>query len=122
VWSEKQPLYGRVLAPDRKGAGAVVRCGARNCRYTVALSPQSAAVAFAARWAAKRLVGTARSFPTELTVPRGAAINVAGVNNVTVTGTHRRRGALNSMMGQQLEEVAGRGELTAMLIASEAPI
>jgi predicted acetyltransferase len=70
----------------------------------------------------QRMVGTARSFPTELTVPGGAAIKVAGVTNVTVTGTHRRRGALNSMMRQQLDEVAGRGELAAMLIASEAPI
>jgi predicted acetyltransferase len=70
----------------------------------------------------QRMVGTARSFGAELTVPGGAAIKVAGVTNVTVTGTHRRRGALSSMMRQQLEEVAGRGELAAMLIASEAPI
>ena len=68
------------------------------------------------------VIGTARSFATELTVPGGAAINVGAVTNVTVTGTHRRRGVLNTMMRAQLEEIAGRGEAAAILIASEAPI
>jgi predicted acetyltransferase len=68
------------------------------------------------------MVGTARSFATELTVPGGATVPVAGVTNVTVTGTHRRRGVLTSMMRSQLDEVAGRGEVAAILIASEAPI
>ena len=67
-------------------------------------------------------IGTARSFATELTVPGGAVVNAGAVTNVTVTGTHRRRGVLNSMMRQQLDEIAGRGELAAILIASEAPI
>jgi len=68
------------------------------------------------------MIGTARSFATELTVPGGGAINVGAVTNVTVTGTHRRRGALTAMMRAQLDEIAGRGEAAAILIASEAPI
>ncbi len=68
------------------------------------------------------MVGTARSFRTELTVPGGAALPVAAVTNVTVTGTHRRRGVLRSMMGSQLGDVAARGEPAAILVASEAPI
>jgi predicted acetyltransferase len=68
------------------------------------------------------MIGTARSFPTELTVPGGATLAVAAVTNVTVTGTHRRRGVMTSMMRAQLDEVAGRGEPGAILIASEAPI
>jgi predicted acetyltransferase len=49
-------------------------------------------------------------------------VPVAAVTNVTVTGTHRRQGVLTSMMRSQLDEVAGRGEPAAILIASEAPI
>lgn len=70
----------------------------------------------------RHLIGTARSFATELTVPGGALLGVGAVTNVTVTGTHRRRGILNAMMRMQLEEIAGRGEPAAILIASEAPI
>ncbi|MHB8466178.1 MAG: GNAT family N-acetyltransferase [Acidimicrobiales bacterium] len=69
-----------------------------------------------------RVVGTARSFPTELTLPGAVTVGVAGVTNVTVTATHRRRGLLTEMMRQQLDELAGRGEPLAILIASEAPI
>ena len=68
------------------------------------------------------VVGTARSFAAELTVPGGAAVPVGAITNVTVTATHRRRGLLTEMMRQQLEVIAGRGEPAAILIASEAPI
>ena len=67
-------------------------------------------------------VGTARSFPTLLTVPGPHALAVAAVTNVTVQATHRRRGVLTEMMRRQLDEVAARGEAAAILIASEAPI
>jgi predicted acetyltransferase len=68
------------------------------------------------------IVGTARSFPTPLTVPGPAHLAAAAVSSVTVRATHRRMGALTEMMRQQLDEVASRGEAVAVLIASEAPI
>jgi predicted acetyltransferase len=68
------------------------------------------------------IVGTARSFVTPLTVPGPCDLTAAAVTSVTVQATHRRRGALTEMMRQQLDEIAGRGESLAILIASEAPI
>jgi predicted acetyltransferase len=68
------------------------------------------------------IVGTARSFATPLTVPGPCELTAAAVTQVTVHATHRRRGALTELMRQQLDEVAGRDEPVAVLIASEAPI
>ena len=69
-----------------------------------------------------RPVGTFRSFPTELTLPGGGQVAVAGVTNVTVTATHRRQGLLTRMMERDLRDDAERGEVAAILIASEWPI
>lgn len=68
------------------------------------------------------IVGTASSYPFELTVPGGASVPVAGVTGVGVLPTHRRRGILTSMMEAQLADVADRGEVAAVLIASEGAI
>lgn len=68
------------------------------------------------------IVGAASSFRFDLTVPGGVAVPVAGVTNVTVLPTHRRRGILRSMMVRQLDEVAARGEVAAVLNASESAI
>ncbi|HEY2429924.1 MAG TPA: GNAT family N-acetyltransferase, partial [Acidimicrobiales bacterium] len=68
------------------------------------------------------VVGTARSFAAELTVPGGALLAVGAVTAVTVTATHRRRGLLTEMMRQQLATMARLGEPAAILIASESPI
>ncbi len=68
------------------------------------------------------IVGTARSFASPLTVPGPLELDVAAVSNVTVRASHRRRGLLTEMMRRQLDEIAGRGEVAAILIASEAPI
>ena len=68
------------------------------------------------------MVGTARSFRTELTLPGGGQVPVGAVTNVVVTPTHRRRGVLTEMMTAQLDDIAQRGEPAAILIASEAPI
>jgi predicted acetyltransferase len=76
----------------------------------------------AASKAASRVVGTARSFPTPLTVPGGRSVIAGAVTNVTVAPTFRRRGVLRAMMTAQLEDVASREEPVAILIASEAPI
>ena len=69
-----------------------------------------------------RVVGAAASYPFEMTVPGGTSISVAGVTAVGVAGTDRRRGALRSMMEFQLDDVARRGEVAAILNASESSI
>jgi predicted acetyltransferase len=68
-----------------------------------------------------RVVGTLRSFPTELTLP-GGSVSCAALTNVTVTGTHRRRGLLTQMLTRDLAESAERGEVVGALIAAEYPI
>lgn len=69
-----------------------------------------------------RIVGTAASFPTRISVPGGLDVAAAGVTAVTVMPTHRRRGLLTEMMRQQLDDVGRRGEPLAVLVAAEAPI
>jgi predicted acetyltransferase len=66
-----------------------------------------------------RIVGTYRSFGTSLTVPGGARVAVAAVTNVAVVPTHRRRGLLRAMSDQDLRADRERGEVAAILIASE---
>ncbi len=68
------------------------------------------------------VVGAAGSYPFEMTVPGGAAVPVAGVTAVAVAATHRRRGALTGMMRYQLDDVAARGDVAAVLNASESII
>ena len=67
------------------------------------------------------IVGGARAFPFELSVP-GGSLPCAGVTAVGVHPTHRRRGVLRSMMDAQLRDVHGRGEPIAALWASEETI
>ena len=68
------------------------------------------------------LVGTTRSFATEVTLPGGAPVAAGAVTAVTVMPTHRRRGVLTGMMRAQHEDLVRRGEPLAVLIAAEAPI
>ncbi len=68
-----------------------------------------------------RVVGTLRSFRTDLTVP-GGQVSCSALTNVTVTGTHRRRGLLTRMIGRDLAESADRGEVVSSLISAEYPI
>ena len=68
------------------------------------------------------LVGAAASYAMDMTVPGGGTIPVAGVTAVGVAGTHRRRGALRSMMEFQLDDTVRRGEVAAILNASESNI
>jgi len=74
-----------------------------------------------AAWDGGAAVGTAASYPFELTVPGGVA-GAAGVTWVGVHPSHRRRGILTELMRRQLEDVRERGEPIAILWASEAPI
>ncbi|MDX1660041.1 MAG: GNAT family N-acetyltransferase [Nitriliruptorales bacterium] len=69
-----------------------------------------------------KVVGTYRSWATELTLPGGDTLPAAAVTNVTVTPTHRRRRLLTEMITRDLRESQQRGEALSVLIASEYPI
>jgi predicted acetyltransferase len=72
-------------------------------------------------WAAydgDRIIATLRSFPAELTVPGGALLAADAVTNVATMPSHRRRGALTSMMTASLEAAAQRGDPLSILIAA----
>ncbi|MGH3437612.1 MAG: GNAT family N-acetyltransferase [Sciscionella sp.] len=68
------------------------------------------------------LVGTARSFDAELTVPGGAHLPMAAVSDVGVRADRTRRGVLTAMMRAQLASVAEHAVPVASLRASEAVI
>ena len=67
------------------------------------------------------IVGGANSHRLEMSVPGGSAI-VAGVSNVAVQPTHRRRGIMSMMMRHQIDDVHQRGEPLAALFATESAI
>ena len=69
-----------------------------------------------------RVVGTLRSFASELTVPGGAHVPATAVAAVTVLPTYRRRGILRGMISAEHVAARERGEVVAMLHASEAVI
>src|SRR5579859_1977598 len=69
----------------------------------------------------KEVVGGAGAFTFDMSVP-GGSLPCAGVTVVGVYPTHRRRGALRSMMDAQLRDVHERGEPIAALWASEETI
>jgi predicted acetyltransferase len=79
---------------------------------------------YARTWGAfdGRVVGTLRSWATELTVPGGALVPAAAVAGVTVLPSHRRRGILRRMIAAEHEAARERGEPIALLYASEASI
>ncbi|GHF91976.1 MULTISPECIES: GNAT family N-acetyltransferase [Amycolatopsis] len=68
------------------------------------------------------LVGTARSFDAELTVPGGARLPMVGVTSVGVRADRTRRGVLRALMTTQLADFAARGVVFANLLATEAGI
>ena len=69
-----------------------------------------------------RIVGVSRNYSLELTLPGGAVLPAAGVSEVAVLPTHRRRGLLRSMMDRLLDDAVAHGEPVAMLTASEGGI
>lgn len=68
------------------------------------------------------LVGTARSWDAELTVPGGAQVPTAMVTDVGVRADRTRRGLLTSLMRAQFADFAERGMVAAALHASEGEI
>jgi predicted acetyltransferase len=76
-------------------------------------------------WAALddgRVVGTTRTWPTQLTVPGNAQVPASAVAAVTVRPTHRRRGLLRRLLGAEHAAARERGEVVSLLYASEYPI
>jgi predicted acetyltransferase len=67
------------------------------------------------------IVGGAHSHRLEMSIPGGSAV-VAGVANVAVQPTHRRRGLMTRMMHHQIRDIHQRGEPLATLFASESII
>jgi predicted acetyltransferase len=68
------------------------------------------------------LVGTARSFDAEMTVPGGKRVPLAAVTGVGVRPDRTRRGILTELMRTQLRDLSARGVPLAALYASEAII
>ncbi|HKN53125.1 MAG TPA: GNAT family N-acetyltransferase [Amycolatopsis sp.] len=68
------------------------------------------------------LIGTARFFDAEMTVPGGATVPMAGVTMVAVRPDRTRRGVLRALMAAQLEDFASRGVAIASLYPTEGVI
>ncbi|UMP04969.1 GNAT family N-acetyltransferase [Amycolatopsis sp. EV170708-02-1] len=68
------------------------------------------------------LIGTVRSFDSEVTVPGGGTTPLAAVSLVGVRADRIRRGVLTALMRAQFEDFAARGVPAAMLHASEGAI
>ena len=76
-------------------------------------------------WAAfetNRIVGTFRSWGGEMTVPGCGRVKASAVTGVGVLPTHRRRGILSQLAAAEHAAARERGEVVAMLYASEYPI
>ncbi|WOX16865.1 GNAT family N-acetyltransferase [Streptomyces sp. N50] len=69
-----------------------------------------------------RPVGTAATYPFELTLPGETLVPAPGVTGVGVLPSHRRQGVLSAMMRHQLTGLRARGEILSVLLASEATI
>lgn len=67
------------------------------------------------------LIGTAAAFDFELTIP-GAVVPMAGLTQVSVRPSHRRRGIMRRMLEAHLADVRQRGESLSGLWCSETPI
>lgn len=65
------------------------------------------------------IVGTFRTFPTEITLPGLTLLPAAAVAAVTVLPTHRRQGILTRMAAAEHAAMRERGEPVALLYASE---
>jgi predicted acetyltransferase len=68
------------------------------------------------------LVGTARSFDAELTVPGDRRLALAAVTGVGVRADRTRRGVLGDLMRYQFADLAARGVPVASLHATEGLI
>ena len=67
------------------------------------------------------IVGTAGAYTMPMTIP-GGETEVGFVTAVGVRQTHRRRGVNSELMRRQLDDARRRGEVAAVLYASEGGI
>ncbi len=111
------PVYHRA---ESAGFGDIASQAQIDLERTVAEVDRSFMVVDRVR--PTQAIGTCTAFSFELTVPGGATVPVGGASGVTVAVTHRRRGILREMMRRQLDDVAERGEVGAVLMASQASI
>jgi predicted acetyltransferase len=68
------------------------------------------------------VVASTGSYRFEVTTPGGGLLDCAGVTNVGVLPTHRRRGIFSRLMARQHDDLAAEGLAVAVLNASEAGI
>ena len=68
------------------------------------------------------LVAAFRSYDTTLSVPGGALVPADAVSGVVVQPTHKRRGLLTRWLSDDLRDAHRRGDVAAVLFASEAGI
>lgn len=112
-WAGALAVMGAVFGAGRdpEGEAAERRLletpGARNL---VAVDPEGS------------VVGSASAYRFDLTLPGGSTLPAAGVTNVGVLPTHRRRGVLRALMERQLADAVDDGLPVAVLDASEASI
>ncbi|HLX36023.1 MAG TPA: GNAT family N-acetyltransferase [Candidatus Limnocylindrales bacterium] len=69
-----------------------------------------------------RIVGTYRTFGTELTMPGGRTIPVSAVSAVSTRSTDRRRGVLSELVEDDIARGVARGDVASVLLAAEWPI
>jgi predicted acetyltransferase len=77
---------------------------------------------FSGAFDGERVVGCTDSYTSWLTVPGGARVPQAAVTHVGVLPTHTRRGIMTTLLRDQLADIAGRGEIVALLHPSEGAI
>jgi predicted acetyltransferase len=73
-------------------------------------------------WEGDDCVATSGWYPFDLTVPGGLAVPVTGVCDVAVLPGHRRRGHLTRMMRHLHDGARERGDVAAVLTASDGSI
>ena len=59
------------------------------------------------------IVGTFRTFPTQLTLPGGGRVAVNAVSGVSVRPTHRRRGTLSRLIADDVARATERGDVAS---------
>ena len=75
-----------------------------------------------AAWDGARCVGHVAAFRFRMTLPGGERVATAGYTGVGVAATHTRRGVLRQMMERSMRDARDRGQVVAILRASETPI
>jgi len=104
---------------------------AMNASLFLKLDPETTAAEVAGNWdlgrvwAAfdrDRLLGTFRTFGTELTTPGCARLAATALSAVTVMPDARRRGILRRMVAAEHAAARDRGEALSLLYAAEYPI